>query len=109
MSDTLALDGDRESCAAGDLVIRLITETGSLYELNLSTKIWRRLRKTERSGDLRAEGGQIWLIGPIFRGVSLSLVYLPFDGDRERLLVTSPVCWVGAGIIKPATPTGRGN
>lgn len=109
MSDTLALDDDRESGAEGDVVIRLITETGSLYELNLSTKIWRRLRRTDRSGELRAEGGEIWLVGPLRRGMSLSLVYLPFDGDRERLLATSAIQWIGAGIVTHPTPAALEN
>lgn len=99
MSDLLLPELDAESSEPSDLIVHLKTETGSLYELNLSAKTWRRLQRTERSGALRAEGGRIWLIGPVRKGMSLSLAYVPFDGDVARLLVTSPVVWISTGLF----------
>lgn len=82
--------------AANDLfidqvVLHVDTETGSRYELDLSRMIWRRVRRTPFSGELRAEGGELLLIGPIQPGRSLVVLYAPYDGDMARQLVTSPV------------------
>jgi hypothetical protein len=82
-------DGSAPSVARP--VVRLRTATGSRYDIDLGLMVWRRVTRTTRSGDLRSEGGEVIAMGPLQLGKSAALLYLPFDADVARLLVTSPL------------------
>jgi hypothetical protein len=84
----------------GRLAIRFRTVNGSLYEIDYGANIWRRIERTAHSGELRAEGGELIMAAPLALGRSAGLLYLPFDGDVSRILVTSPVI-----TIEPADDT----
>jgi hypothetical protein len=77
--------------AAARPIVQLQTATGSSYEVDLGLMVWRRTARTAQSGELRAEGGEVIAMGPLQLGKSAALLYLPFDADVERLLVTSPL------------------
>jgi hypothetical protein len=71
--------------------IRFRTVNGSLYEIDLGAGVWLRIARTGRSGKLRTEGGEIVALAPLQLGRSAALLFLPFNADVVRFLVTSAV------------------
>jgi hypothetical protein len=74
-----------------ELVFRALTVNGSVYELDISNSICRRIVKRDESGERSVEGGETVMIGPVQVGRALSVLFLPFEGGPARHLVTSPV------------------
>jgi hypothetical protein len=73
---------------------KVLTESGSNYEINNDTKRWARLTTTEKSGSLRTAEGDILNHDPITPTVGESLIVLTNNinpSATHRLLVTSLV------------------
>lgn len=73
---------------------KVITETGSIYEINNDTKRWARLITSEASGSIRTTDGDILnpeLVTPTI-GQSLYILTNTINPDStHRLLVTSAI------------------
>jgi hypothetical protein len=72
--------------------MRVITRN-SIYHLNTIAKTWRRVHKTEKSGNIRTESGTYQGVLHLQIGHSMALIVPPMEADSatSRLLVTSMV------------------
>jgi hypothetical protein len=93
---------DEVSTRRGRPRIQFRTVNGSLYEIDYDIGIWRRLNRTNQSGDLRFEGGELLAHQPLKLGQSAFIVFVPFDEDDVKVLMTSPIA-----SIEPARHTAH--
>lgn len=73
-------------------MITFKTETGSVYEVDLQKKTWKRILATDQSGHIRTINGQFEEISPIVIGKSVQMIMPPFEkGYDFRMIETSRV------------------
>lgn len=70
---------------------RFDTESGSTYELDLTAKKWRRIKRTGHSGQIRTKEGTFCQY-ELVKGQSAVITCPPINpSSHHRLIITSPV------------------
>lgn len=73
-------------------MITFKTETGSVYEIDLEKRTWKRVLATEQSGHIRTINGKYNEISPIVVGRTVRMIMPPYDkGYDYREIETSLV------------------
>jgi hypothetical protein len=73
----------------------IITETGSVYEIDTDKKTWERIETTDESGYVRSKGGTYNSITNLVIGERLNMLCPPIVPNMTaRLISTSPIVFI---------------